>query len=276
MPTRHRLHAQEVAWSQQSGRAFVTALNSDASAASASAYWTVHCGDLPPAAGGAVGGGGSGNNTSSSSSSSSSSSPSASPPLQPGAPIPHGARVRLQHSAGARRWLMASPDHRSPMTANGEVSGYDEAKVGAPPAGKDVVWVVEWDGQGAAMPPPEKEDEEGEDGKEKGKAAAEKKKKAAAAAAKAKAPKQGYWGGSTVVRLKHASSGHWLSSFERARFGHPLTGQQEVSAAPGRPGGNEQWRAAEAVYLPVWREDMEDGGGAGGAGKADGKKKDEL
>jgi hypothetical protein len=188
--------------------------------------------------------------------------------------VPHGARVRLQ-SSSTKKWLAASPDHRSPMTSNGEVSGYDEEKSG-PADAKDVVWVVEWDdAQGAALPPPaEDEDEEGGggggDGKEK-----KKRREAAAAAVTKAAGKQGFWGGSSVVRLKHAGSGHWLSSHNRGRFGHPLTGHQEVSAAPGRPGGGEQWQTAEGVYLPVADHALLVGGDGGeGGGGAGGK--DEL
>lgn len=268
MPTRHRLHPQEVAWSQHSQRALVTALNSDASALSGGDYWTVHCGDPPSS------GSGSSNGTSSSASSSKGGGAGTTLSTAPGAPIPHGARVRLQ-SAATKKWLMASAEHRSPMTSNDEVSGYDAEKSGSPEA-KAVVWVVEWDGQGAALPPPEEdEDDDGgaagdADAKKKKAAEADKRKKDLAAAAKLLS-KQGFWGGSTIVRLKHASSGHWLSSYERARFGHPLTGQQEVSTATGRPGGQEQWRAAEGVYLPV-----EHGAVLAGGGGEGGAKKDEL
>lgn len=58
------------------------------------------------------------------------------------------------------------------------------------------------------------------------------------------------WKQETKVRLKHKVTGHFLTSYDHAKFGHPIGGQQEV-CGHRQKNKNTEWQCGEGVYLPT-------------------------
>lgn len=58
----------------------------------------------------------------------------------------------------------------------------------------------------------------------------------------------GEWQRGADVRFRHTVSGYYLASHPSLRFGDPIPGQLQVSAA-SRKGSNTVWRTSEGFYL---------------------------
>jgi len=131
------------------------------------------------------------------------------PSCQRGQALKSGDRVRLQH-ARSRRWLH-SHDFPSPLSRNLEVSAFG----GESQSDAMDEWVLEVE-----------------------------------PATNAKSSKSGsnsvFWKRDGRVSLRHAGTGGYLSSHDRA-FGHPIAGQNEVFAKKG--GGKDFWKAGEGVFF---------------------------
>ncbi|KAF5836128.1 MIR motif-containing protein [Dunaliella salina] len=61
------------------------------------------------------------------------------------------------------------------------------------------------------------------------------------------------WEQDTKIRLKHLDTGAYLYS-HTAKYGSPIAGQQEACASKDRRDRNNEWQAAEGVYIPVMAE----------------------
>jgi len=65
------------------------------------------------------------------------------------------------------------------------------------------------------------------------------------------AGKGGLWRQGQKVALKHADTERWMVTHANRRFGHPISGQTEVSGSIKKgPGDTALWKAEEGVYLP--------------------------
>jgi dolichyl-phosphate-mannose--protein O-mannosyl transferase len=58
----------------------------------------------------------------------------------------------------------------------------------------------------------------------------------------------GVWKREQPITLQHKQTKQYLSSSDRHRFGHPISGQLEV-AARSKASSDEQWIAQEGVYI---------------------------
>lgn len=65
------------------------------------------------------------------------------------------------------------------------------------------------------------------------------------------------WKQDTKVRLKHVETSAFLTSYDHAKFGHPIGGQQEVCGHKTKS-KNADWQTAEGVYLPVLSDGTEE------------------
>jgi len=50
------------------------------------------------------------------------------------------------------------------------------------------------------------------------------------------------------VKLQHVDTKMFLSSNEKFKFGHPISGQLEVAASKNS-GKNEEWKTMEGIYF---------------------------
>lgn len=55
--------------------------------------------------------------------------------------------------------------------------------------------------------------------------------------------------GPMQIRMKHRDTSAYLASMDGAKFGHPISGQQEVCSLRHKDKSSE-WQTAEGVYMP--------------------------